>query len=515
MRRETFEIEGARLSRRRLIAGAAAAGMMVAAASLLAACGTTTAPSTAATTAPAAAAPTTAPAGAPTTATAPTTAAAAPTTAPAAAAATTAPAAAKPQAAAGTGPALVIYATQNTDPPISTSEQQVVNGFEDKNSDVKVKIEYWPGQNFYDKLRVLNAANQMPDANDMETKQLPDFVFRKMVADLTPMVNTAGIKQEDYWPNQWLKHQIAGKMWGLPLDSQDVVLFYNKTVFDKAGVPHPPSTWDDPTWTWDKLIEIATKLTTGTGASKVFGFNVSTWWVYDYPLIWSNGGTLLNADHTKSTITMPETVDAFQMRADLINKYKVHPTPADITEGADHLFAGGRLAMNAIWSPWAYIIKGNANLQFDMAPMPKGKAGAFTRAPSDCIALSSQSKVPEQTFKFANYLTGPDGLKLMDIEAGLGIPPLKALTNDFLHPKVKGLENLNWQAVLDVEDKQHAKLQDVTVKWPEMDSKIIGPEHDNLLAGKETAKDFAAKLDPKINDLLNSIPQDQRGFPGD
>lgn len=511
MGRVTYRFEPSRLSRRRLIAGVAATGLAGAMASLLAACGTAAAP-TAPTTAPAAAAPTTAPAAAPTTAAAaPTTAAAAPTAAPAAAPTP----AAKPQAAAGTGTTLVIYATQNTDPPISTSEQQVVNGFEDKNADVKVKVEYWPGQNFYDKLRVLNAAGQFPDAVDMETKQLPDFVFRKMVADLTPMVNTAGIKQEDYWPNQWIKHQIAGKMWGLPLDSQDVVLFYNKAVFDKAGVPYPPSTWDDPNWTWDKLIEVATKLTTGTGASKVFGFNVSTWWVYDYPIIWSNGGTLLNADHTKSTITMPETVDAFQMRADLINKYKVHPTPADITEGADHLFAGGRLAMNAIWSPWAYIIKGNANLKFDMAPMPKGKAGAFTRAPSDCITLGAQSKVPEQAFKFASYLTGVEGLKLMDIEAGLGIPPLKALADDFLHNKVKGLENLNWRAVLDVEDKQHAKLQDVTVKWPEMDSKIIGPEHDNLLAGKETAKDFAAKLDPKINDLLNSIPQDQRGFPGD
>lgn len=477
-----------RLTRRDLLAGGIAGTFGLLATSALAACSSQPA----------------APAAQPT--------AAAKTAAPAAVTPTTAPQA---QAApASAGPALVIYATQNTDPPISTSEQQVVNGFEDKNADVKVKIEYWPGQNIYDKLRVLYAAGQMPDAVDMETKQLPDFVFRKMVLDITSLVKDAGIKQDDYWPNQWMKHQINGKMWGLPLDSQDVVIFYNKAVFDKAGVPYPPSKWDDPSWTWDHLVEIATKLTQGSGASKVWGFNVSTWWVYDYPVIWSNGGTLLNADHTKSTITMPETVDSFQFRADLITKYKVHPTPADMTEGADHLFTSGRLAMNAIWSPWAYIIKGAPNLSFDMAPMPKGKTGAFTRAPSDCIIVGSQTKQREATFKFARYLTGQDGLQLMDIQAGLGIPPLRALADNFLHPKVKGLEDLNWQAVLDVEAKQYAKLQDVTVKWPEMD-KTIGAEHDVLLAGKETAKDFAAKLDPKLNQLLDSIPQDQRGFPGD
>ena len=63
-------------------------------------------------------------------------------------------------------------------------------------------------------------------------------------------------------------------------------------------------------------------------------------------------------------------------------------------------------------------------------------------------------------------------------------------------------------------NKSAVKLQDVTVKWPEMD-KTLSAEHDVLLSGKETAKDFVAKMEPKINDLLASIPQDQRGFPGD
>jgi hypothetical protein len=120
----------------------------------------------------------------------------------------------------------------------------------------------------------------------------------------------------------------------------------------------------------------------------------------------------------------------------------------------------------------------------------------------------------DSAFKFASYLTGVDGLEPMDIQAGPGIPPLRALKDDFLHPTVRGLQDLNWQVVLDVEDKQHAKLQDVTIKWPEMD-KLISAEHDQLLGGKESAQQFASKLDPRINSLLDAIPPDQRGFPGD
>lgn len=428
---------------------------------------------------------------------------AAPTTAPKATAA--------PQSA---GPVYVVYATQNSDPPFSTNEQKVMNDFEEKNPKIKVKLEYWPGQNFYDKLRVLYAAHQMPDAADMELKQLPDFTFRKMVADITDLARQMGIKEQDYWPRQWAKAHLNGKMYALPLDSQDAVVFYNKDVFDQAGVPYPPKNWDDPKWTWDYVLEIGQKIAKGTGVNRVWGINVSSWWVYDYPFVWSWGGTVLDSKRTKSTLSMPETVDAFQFRADLINKYKVHPSAADITEGVDHLFGSNRLGMAVALNTNAYIYKDVPKLKFDMAPMPAGKAGAWTRAPSDVIALGAQSKILEQAFTFGHYLTGPDGLGLMDIDAGLGIPPLTSLAKAFTHPKVKGIKDLNWQMVLDIESKVKAKYQDVTIKWPEMD-KLLTAENQAVLTGKETAQQMAAKLDPQIDKLLAQIPPDEQGFVGD
>jgi len=478
------------VSRRRFLRGGMITGAMIGSA-LVAACSQpAAAPATPAASAPASAAPQA-------------------TSAPQATAAPKATAA--PQAS---GPVYVVYATQNSDPPFSTNEQQVVNNFEDKNPQIRVQLEYWPGQNFYDKLRVLYAANQMPDTADMELKQLPDFVYRKMVQDITPLAQQADIKESDYWPRQWAKVHFQGKMWAFPLDSQDAVIFYNKDVFDQANVPYPPKNWDDPTWTWDKVLEISQKIAKGTGVSRTWGINVSTWWVYDYPFVWSWGGTVLNEQHTKSTLTMPETVAAFQFRADLINKYKVHPAAADVTEGVDHLFGANRLAMNVTLNTNAYVYKDVPNLKFDMAPMPAGKAGAWTRAPSDVIALGSQSKVLEQAFTFAHYLTGTDGLLLMDIQAGLGIPPLTSLANDFIKPKVKGVENLNWSMVLDIESKVKAKYQDVTIAWPEMD-KLLTAENQVVLNGKETAQQMADKMSPQIDKLLAANPPTAQGWVGD
>jgi multiple sugar transport system substrate-binding protein len=390
----------------------------------------------------------------------------------------------------------------------------VVSEYEAQHPDIKVKLEYWPGQNFYDKLRVLYAAGQMSDVADMELKQMPDFVYRKMVTDITDLASQAGVKQSDYWPRQWAKVQFQGKMWAFPLDSQDAVIFYNKAVFDQAGIPYPPKNWDDPTWTWDNVLQICQKITKGTGANKVWGIDVSTWWVYAYPFVWSWGGTVLNDQHTNSTLTMPETMAAFQYRADLINKYKVHPAAADVTQGVDHLFGANRLAMKVDLNTTAYVYKDVPNLKFDMAPMPASKAGAWTRAPSDVIALGSQTKVREQAFSFAHYLTGPDGLKLMDIQAGLGIPPLTSLANDFTHPTVAGVENLNWSMVLDIEAKVKAKYQDVTIQWPQMDN-MLTAEYQIVLNGKETASQMATKLSPQIDALLQQIPPEAHGWIGD
>jgi len=426
----------------------------------------------------------------------------------------TATSAPKAQAAApAANPQAVTYTTPDVD-PLLAHEKQAIDEFMQKHPTIKVDVQTFPdAPDFYEKLKVLFAAGVMPDVLNQETKYLPGHVYQKMIMELTAMMNTAGIKQDDFWPLQWKKHELNGKMWGIPIESEEVVVFYNKDLFQKYGVTPPPTKWDDPSWTWDALLEAATKLTQGADAAKTWGFNASTWWVYDYPMIWGYGGTVLNADHSKSTLSTPATLDALQFRADLLNRYRVHPLAADLKEGLVKMFGAGRIAMNMTWCEWAYYIKDVPNLNFEMAPTPRGKAGAFTRAPSDCITINSQTKHRDDAFTVAQYLTSLDGIKTMVASVGL-VPALKAALPNYVHPQDPKVANLNWQVAVDAEAQGHVQAQDVTIKWTEMDT-LLRKEHDVLLANKETAQDFAAKVEPQINALLDSIPADQRGFIGD
>lgn len=416
-------------------------------------------------------------------------------------------------------PAKIRFTTQNTDPPQSVNEEQVVNLFRERNKNVQVDYELYKGEDVRQKIIVQFAAGTAPDVADVETKWMPGLYVKNMVLDLTPHAKKFGIKADDYYAQEWEKAHIAGKLLCFPLDLQIYVMFYNKDMFQAKGVPLPPAKWDDPKWTWDEVLLRARQLAGGQGAQSTFAIDTSRSWTATYPYIWSNGGTILNKEKTKTTITDGATVDSIQFRADLINKHHVHPNPDELKAGGGALamFINKQLAMESIWSPWAFQIAAkDTNVNYDLAPMPRGKTGSFTRAPSDSTIVLSGTKAPEAAALLASFVAGEEGQRRLVAQAGLGIPPLKkiARSDDFLKPKVPGAEGRNYQVVLDALEAQHYKFQDVTTAWDDM-SKLIGDAHGNVLLGQMTASEMARSIAPQIDALLAQVTPDGRAFLGD
>ena len=212
---------------------------------------------------------------------------------------------------------------------------------------------------------------------------------------------------------------------------------------------------------------------------------------------------MLNKEHTRATIADGTVADAVQFRADLLLKHRVHPDADELKAGGGSmpLFINKRLGMEAIWSPWAFRIAAqDPTVAYDLAPMPRGKAGSFTRAPSDSLIA----------------LAGEEGQRRLVAGAGLGIPPLKkiARSDDFLKPKGRGVEGRNFQVVLDALEGGHYKFQDVTTAWDEM-SKVVGDAHERVLLGQLSAAEMARGVAPQIDALLAAVTPEGRAFLGD
>jgi len=169
-----------------------------------------------------------------------------------------------------------------------------------------------------------------------------------------------------------------GKLWALPYayGGNATATFYNRGLFLEAGVPEPPTDWNQA-WTWEQFRDIARKLTKKNGGTIT---QAATNALSDGPLntITSlcvlSDAKIVSDDYTKALVDSPATVDAFQRYTDLILKDGVMGNSPGADLGTDP-FLNGKLAMQVIsGGPLAYTrrLKGTG-VDWGFAPMPKIK----------------------------------------------------------------------------------------------------------------------------------------------
>jgi multiple sugar transport system substrate-binding protein len=118
-----------------------------------------------------------------------------------------------------------------------------LEAYDAENDDVKVKIRFIPFEDFNRTLQQGAAAGEGPDValiNAFDTQQMAEA---GVIEDITDQVEQWG-EQDAYYPTSWETTQVGGKTYGIPHVADDYALYYNKDVFEAAGV-QPPTTWDE------------------------------------------------------------------------------------------------------------------------------------------------------------------------------------------------------------------------------------------------------------------------------
>ena len=209
-------------------------------------------------------------------------------------------------------------------------------------------------------------------------------------------------------------------MFGLPRDLNVIALYYNKDLFDAAGIPYP-----DDTWTWDKLIEVGKQLTKDTDGDGT----VDQWGVYTETtdmenawssFVWQAGGDILSEDGTTSALDRPESAAGIQFLQDLIWKEKVVPDPAIFAETGD-AFEQGVAAME-INGSWLVPTHEAAGINLGIAPLPAGPAGKATSVNPTGAVVYANTDAPEASWLLAKYLASPEAQeKIMALKASVPV----------------------------------------------------------------------------------------------
>ncbi len=283
--------------------------------------------------------------------------------------------------------------------------QELLKDFEAAHPGVKVKIINVSGsREAMQKLETMFSTKSGPDVMSLHGAYYTGFADAGALAPLDPLIQAdKDFALQDIHPRLVELCRYKGKLYSLPRYTSVYAIFYNKTLFQAAGLPTPGT----GSWTWDDYLKAARTLTkdrSGSGKPDQWGCVIDFWGARLYPWLWTNNADLMDSERQVCRIDSPEAVEALQFVADLRHKYKVCPaTTSTERNDALNMFARGSVGMY-LSGPWDIQTLSRAeNLKWDVAPFPSRKTKS-TMLGTENYAVYAASKHPKEAWELFKFL---------------------------------------------------------------------------------------------------------------
>lgn len=364
-----------------------------------------------------------------------------------------------------------------TGPENKNLVEKVIPAFEKANPGIKVKSQDIPYDSMLQKVIASIAGGNGPDVIRADIIWMPQLA---KVSALVQMDDVVSTRRSEFFAGPLATCYYKGHYYGLPLDTNTRVIFYNKPLFQRAGISQAPTTSDE-------FKAAATKIHALGG--NIFGYaegGLDAWNIL--PWIWSFGGDVTNEDFTKATgyINNAQSVAAIQFLADMLDNKTLSPSLLGGSSLSTSDALGKSLAGMIVDGPWMPpIFKATyPSLDFGFAPMPAGPSGksASVVGGEDIAILKSTQKLGA-TKKFVEFMTSMEAQVLMG-QVGQ-MPVLQSASTDSSLPSYFSVFS---------QQLQTAKPRTVSPNWQKIDGALTDAFNTVLRhkASAQTALDQAA-----------------------
>lgn len=337
------------------------------------------------------------------------------------------------------------------DPAERAAYEALINAFENEHPTIQVQLIHIPSQSDYRaRIGADFAANTPSDVVLINYRRYAQFAARGVLEPLGDYLDRSTLLQsEDFYPEALEPFYWDGKLICIPQNLSSLVVYYNKNLFDAAGITYPSDNW-----IWDDFLQTAKTLTQdldGDGNTDIYGLGTEVSIVRLAPFVWQNGGELTNTDFNPTVLTLDrsnEGLEALQWFMQLQTVHKVIPNAAtESAEDSESRFMNGRTAMYFNSRRGVPTYREITAFDWDVAPLPQGKQRAgVLHADAYCMPRMVEDK--EVIWTFIEYANSPTGQTII-AQSGRTVPSLRAVAESaaFLDPSKKPL---NSQVFLDV-----------------------------------------------------------------
>ena len=296
---------------------------------------------------------------------------------------------------------------------------------------VRVELLNIPGQgDFRRRLTADFAAGTPPDVFLINYRRYGPLVARNAIAPIDGyLARSAVLRREDFYPQVLEAFTWRGELMCMPQNMSSPVIYYNKDLFDAAGLPYPANDWR-----WEDFVTTAQALTRdwdGDGTIDQYGFGVEATLVRAAPFIWMNGGEIVDdpTAPTALTLSAPASREALAWFVDLQNSHRVVPDAvAEAAESSLSRFLHGRLAMLMESRRVVPEFRRIEAFDWDVAPLPQRKVPAsILHSDGFCIAAASLHR--EAAWQFVEFANTRAGQSIL-ARSGRTIPSRTDLAED-------------------------------------------------------------------------------------
>jgi multiple sugar transport system substrate-binding protein len=407
----------------------------------------------------------------------------------------------------GDGDKLTFFFAAN--PEEADARLRIVDEFQRRHPDIKVAT-LLSGPGAMQQLTTFCAGGKCPDVLMVWEFSYAELAERGVLLDLNTMLardpGFAAEIKNDSIATLYDTFTYRDGQFAFPEQWSGNYLFYNRKLFNEAGVKAPPARWEEP-WTFAEFLDTASALTKRDARGRATQWGFVDIWVASYAagLFAMNNGVpwstpRLNPTHIN--FDNEAFIEGVQFFADLSTKHKVAPTATEQqSQSPADLFSAGVAAM-ALGGHWRYQSFDRADgLDFDVTVLPTGPRGHRARSNigTTGLAIAASSSRKQQAWEFLKFAAGPVGQALIG-DSGLFVPVLhSALDSPGFAKAHNRIDNV---AVLTGGPANSEGLP-ISPEWEKVNA-LMDRNFGPVLRGSRPATSLAGNLSHGVDEVLRN-----------
>ena len=374
--------------------------------------------------------------------------------------------------------------------------QEITNDFT-KETGIKVDIQVTPWEQYWTMLEAGATGGQLPDIFWMHSNEISKYAKYEMLLDLTDKIKASNEIDLDNYPKDIvsLYNWNNEKQYAIPKDIDTIALWYNKTMFDEAGVAYP-----NVDWTWDNFKDAAKKLTKSDGSQYAYALNPTNNQDGWYNMVYSMGGAIIADDKKTSKMDDKNTIKAIDFVSSLVKEGYTPKYEVLAENSADSLFKAGKVAMitQGSWMVTDLINNDYVKQNADIAVLPKDATTGKRISIYNGLgwAAAANTKNPDNAWKLIEYL-GSKEAQQKQSDLGVTMSAYKGTSDNWknLYPQI------NLQAYLDMKENLVIRpYSQSTVIWENYASEKLIDTWRGIVTPEEACKDISNKMNEFLKD---------------